>query len=210
MAAPQFIARFCRLSCGNLQILFERTLAMGGAVLNKQIWRCLLLPLIVVVGLLGFSRALASQTMAESAVAASTLERNLEPVVITGRLVNGLTGFPVDQLLVYAYSGSEWTQIPFQVDEVTATGAHTSAEDGLLDANDEIVFMAKDLGGQTPLTPSLTVKLPISTGWYGIEVTDPISPAQRGWAYLVRSRVLTPTFSADYVDFDPWLASCPL
>jgi hypothetical protein len=171
--------------------------------MNKQIRRYLLLLLAVIVGLPGLSTALTSLTMAESAVTASTLERDLEPVVVTGGLVNGLTGFPVDQLLVYAYSSSEWAQIPFQVDEVTAAGAYTSAEDGLLDANDEIVFMAKDLGGQAPLTPSLTVKLPISTGWYEIEVTDPISPAQRGWAYLVHSRVLTPTFTADYVDFDP-------
>jgi hypothetical protein len=137
------------------------------------------------------------------AASTQTLTRDLEPVIFAGTTISRLIGTPVDELWVYAYSGGAWTQIPAQVDEVTAAGSYVAIEDSLLDENDEIVFMAKDLGDQMASTLLFTGSLSIGRGWYEIEVTNPVSPAQKGWAYLVHSRVLTRTFAGDYVDFDP-------
>lgn len=171
--------------------------------MNERISRCLVLLLILVVGVGGVAIALASLAMADTNVVttAKTLDRDLEPVIVTGEVVNAFAGVPVDELFVYAYSGG-WKQIPTQVDEVTAMGAYTITEDGLLDANDEIVFMAMDLGDQAAAAEFITIALPVSDTWYQIEVTDPLSPTKKGWAYLFRSTVLAPAFTSDYVDFD--------
>jgi hypothetical protein len=154
---------------------------------------------------------MAGLAAADSTVTAKTLARDFEPVIITGTVASALAGSPIDELFVYTYRGGVWEQIPAQVDEVTATGAYTTTEDGLLDANDEIVFMAMDLGDQAVGIVPTADGQPISALWYEIEVTDLISPilrsrsgqARKGWAYLVHSSVLTPTFTADYVSFDP-------
>jgi hypothetical protein len=179
----------------------ERMLRPGSA----QAWKRLLVLLSLVLGLGGFGVAVARLAAADSAVTTRTLDRDLEPVIITGAAVSALAGFPIDELFVYTYRGGGWEQIPAQVDEVTATGAYITTEDGLLDANDEVVFMAMDLGDQAVGMVPTADGQPISALWYEIEVTDPISPTRKGWAYLVRSSVLIPTFTADYVSFDSFL-----
>jgi hypothetical protein len=170
--------------------------------MNERISKCLVLLLILALGVGGVVVVLASLAMADSVAVAKTLDRDLEPVIMTGTAVSVFAGVPVDELFVYAHTEGVWRHIPAQVDEVTATGAYTTAEDGLLDANDEIVFMAMDLGDQAPAAVFITSTLPVSDTWYQIEVTDPLSPTKKGWAYLFRSSVLTPTFASDYVDFD--------
>jgi hypothetical protein len=131
---------------------------------------------------------------------AKSLTRNLEPATVYGSQVSGLSGAPVDDLFVYTFDGEALSgQIPVQVDEVTAGGDYTGGEDGLLHANDEIVLMVMDVGDR-PTDPTVLIgTLPISATWYEIEVSDPLSPGQKGWAYLVRSSTLTPGFTDDYV-----------
>lgn len=157
--------------------------------------------LLLIVG----SAALAGRAIAQAPPAAvKTLHRNLEAVVLPGALVGDLSGAPVGQLFVYTYSMAGWGgQIPIQIDERDPGGAYVTAEDNLLDANDEIVFMAMDLGDRAPDSADLAAALPISPTWYEIQVADPLSPTRRAWAYLVRSHRLSPTFRADYVDYDP-------
>ncbi len=140
------------------------------------------------------AQASAGHEDAFPAQAVATLDRDWEPVIVTGTF----SGAPVNEIFVYRAVGGGWEQIPFQVDELTASGSYTLTEDGQLDANDEIVFMAGDLGDEA--TTSITTSLPISIPWYQIEVTDPLNPAKKGWAYLVRSSQLTLT-AADYVDY---------
>lgn len=133
------------------------------------------------------------------AIQTKALDRNLEPVVVKGSQVAALANAPVGDLFVYVFSGDSLSgQIPVQVDEVTASGTYTTTEDGLLDADDEIVFMAGDVGDQPSDTSALIV-LPINPSWYEIEVIDPNS-GKKGWAYLVRSSSL-PHPSVDYVDY---------
>lgn len=136
---------------------------------------------------------------------AKALDRDLEPVIITGATVPVFNGRPLNQLFAYRFAGGVWQQIPAQVDEVTASGAYTTTEDALLDADDEIVFMTKDLGDQAPGDPRTAEGFPDVAIWYELEVTDPISPTQKGWAYLIHSSELTQTFTADYVSFNTTL-----
>ena len=173
--------------------------------MNERISRHLLILLSLAAALGGVFVARVGLSTADMATTARTLNRDFEPVIITGAAVSALAGFPIDELFVYTYADGNWEQIPAQVDEVTATGAYTTTEDGLLDANDEVVFMAMDLADQAPADPHTADGFPFVARWYEIEVTDPISPTHKGWAYLVHSTTLTPTFTADYVSFDPSL-----
>ncbi len=158
--------------------------------------------LIVLQALIIIVVALTGQAFANGGTEPKTLDRDLEPVVIKGANVATLIGAPVEHLFVYTYTGSGWGgQIPVQADEVTASGNYTVTEDGLLDANDEIALMVKDLGDRAPDNDPLTATLTISDTWYEIEVIDPLSPTKKGWAYLVRSNTLSPSFSDDYVEY---------
>ena len=157
--------------------------------------------LVILLALIQVVRWPVRQASAGATATTKTLDRNLEPVVVSGASLSGLIGAPVEHLRVYTYTGSGWGgQIPAQVDEVDS-GSYVATEDGLFDSDDEIVVAAGDLGDQAPSTASLRTMLPISATWYEIRVTDPVSPAKTGWAYLVRSSVLTPTFTGDYVDY---------
>lgn len=130
------------------------------------------------------------------------VSRALEPVTLTGGDVVNLFGKPVDELFLFAYKNEGWQQIPVQIDEVTISGDYTSFENGILDNNDEIVFMVIDAGYQAPAGMPIDQILPTSAKWYELEVTDPTSPTNKSWTYLVHSTELT-TLNTDYVDFNP-------
>lgn len=122
-------------------------------------------------------------------------DRGLEPIIVKGVF----PGVSVDQIFVYREINGNLEQIPFQIDELTVSNAYTSTEDLIMDANDEIVFMAGDLGDEAMKPISAT--LPVRDNWYIVEVTDPLNPMEKGWAYIVYSNELTRTTSVDYVNF---------
>ncbi len=163
-----------------------------------------LLVLFVALTLIALSVVPAGQAIAGVAAQASqakTLDRDLEPVIVEGRRVPALIDTPIEDLFVYTFNGNSLSgQIPVQVDEVTAGGSYKAVGDGQLDLEDEIVFMAADLGDK-PADMTELYTLPISATWYEIEVADPLSPTQKGWAYLVHSDTLT-HISKDYVDYN--------
>jgi hypothetical protein len=161
-----------------------------------------------VVGLVMSHQVYAGNTAATSTPArsvASSLERTLEPIIVKGARLAAFLGSPVDHLFVYVYRAGAWTQVPAQVDEVTSAGEYVTTEDGLWDANDELVFMAQDLGDQAVDVTPVADGAPIDGPWYEVEVTNPLSPSQKAWAYVVRSSTLSRTFTADYVSIDPFL-----
>ena len=132
----------------------------------------------------------------------NTLDRRREAAIIKGSKTPSLIGTPINHLFVYSYTDSGWGgQVPVQVDEINASGEYVTGEDGLLDANDEIVIMSKDLGNRPAFPLSLGATLPISATMYELEVVDPLEPTRKGWVYLVGSGQLTSSFSADYVDY---------
>ena len=163
----------------------------------KQLWF-----LFILLALLSLVAGMANQVLARSPATLKTLDRTLEPVIIRGTDVPDLIGAPVDQLLVYTYTNSGWGgQIPFQVDEVTASGLYTISENGLLDANDEIVLMSSDLGDQAPIPLSLQTLWPFSGPIIEIEVADSLDTGKKGWAYLAQSDDIPASFSDDYAGY---------
>lgn len=134
----------------------------------------------------------------ESAPTAWT--RSQEPVLLTGVQLPLVIGAPLDELYAYAYDGGAWAQIPFQIDEVDATGVYT-VEDGLLDENDELVFMAMDLGVQADPLTWIADADSQNYPRYQVEVANPLNLTEQGWVYVYRSTTLAPGF-ADYVDWD--------
>ena len=127
----------------------------------------------------------------------SSCGRQGDPVIVIGRQVAEFLGLPVNQLAMYSYRSGAWLQIPAQIDDVNPAGQYTDLEDGIFDYNDEVVFMSQDLGERAPGEPQ------IGSGWYELRVTDPVSPTQEGWIYLVNSGGSAPVQTTSYVSFDP-------
>jgi len=104
----------------------------------------------LMINLIGLSRA--------------QLSRPYQPIVLTGDSLSLFLNQPIEKIFLYSYQAEEknWRLIPFQIDEVNPAYLEAKreirdsvkyfvAEDsllGLLDADDEIVFMANDLGDQ--------------------------------------------------------------
>jgi len=129
------------------------------------------------------------------------LTRSQEPVILSGDELPLFGGTALGDLFVYAYAGDAWQQIPFQLDEVDASGTYT-VENGLLDANDELVFMAMDLSEQAMASEWITDTDSQNYPRYEILVSDPLNPGQQAWAYVYRSATLAPTTPVDYVSWD--------
>jgi hypothetical protein len=157
----------------------------------------------------------------------STLERPIDPVVLTGAQAPGLIGAEPNRVVAFRASSQGWAQLPVQVDERrtttiaaiynlppgqfggstdvsvnvyadpnTFTGADPTA---MLDADDEIVFMARDAGGDAG-----NLSAPPGTTGAGVEVAihDPAAPATLGYVYLFRSDgSLDPGAGKSYVGY---------
>lgn len=147
----------------------------------------------------------ASNAKADPAVAwrsgSEGVSRIHEPAIITGDQLPLFSSAALGDLFVYAYTGAAWQQVPFQIDEVDAGGTYT-VENGLLDANDELVFMVMDLGDQAADSEWIADTEAQGYVRYEIQASDPLSPGQQGWVYLYRSSTLAPALPADYVNWD--------
>lgn len=118
----------------------------------------------------------------------NSLTRQRDPIVVQGSRLAALSGAALDDLFVYSYTDSTWRQIPFQFDEVEPIGnTYVRTEDGLLDSNDELAFLARDAGLQAP--PGAWIPDGLSTGFarYELRVVDPLHPSEQAWAYVYRS-----------------------
>ncbi len=136
-----------------------------------------------------------------SPVSAQSIEQRVEPVIVLGSELVNFDGVATDEIWVYAYTGGEWKQIPFQIDERNdLNGSYFfDAEDGVLDGNDEIIFMPFDAGYPAPASSWV---LGTEAQRYEIMVTDPIDSSMK-YVYLYNSSILTKTFTEDYVHYDP-------
>ncbi|MBX3472610.1 MAG: hypothetical protein KF878_37640 [Planctomycetes bacterium] len=86
-----------------------------------------------------------------------TLDRPEGAVVVTGERLEAALGAPLDRLRLYALRDGALRPIPYQLDERTPEGGYaftggeerrSDTDDGLLDPNDELVFMARHVGGR--------------------------------------------------------------
>lgn len=133
--------------------------------------------------------------------AVNSLDRGLEPVIVYGANIHDFARLPLAKLRVYRFLQDGYEQIPAQMDEVASDGTFVTTEDGLLDSNDQIVFMARDAGDLAPEDRPITDDVPNVVSWYEIQVSDPLS-GQQAWAYVVYGEDLPPAPSDDYVGFD--------
>jgi hypothetical protein len=87
--------------------------------------------------------ALVSLQPAAQVAPARTLDRDLDPVIVTA--LPAFNNVALAQLFVYAYQAGTWRQIPLQLDEMQGSKIVASG-DGKLGAADQLVFMAADTG----------------------------------------------------------------
>jgi hypothetical protein len=109
-----------------------------------------------------------------------------EPVVLTGAELPDFAGATEAQLWAYAYDHGAWELLPLQMDERAANGNMVPTENGTLDANDEIVFMADLVGAQRPQgarPPGTDLCYPTAE----VALTDPLDAEWTGYVYLFRS-----------------------
>src|SRR5690349_4831174 len=108
------------------------------------------------VGALLATGALYGTSSAET-VKAKTLTRTEDWVTVTGAQLPRLKGKHKDRIRLYAQKNGALQPIAFQIDEKNAEGNYCfsegpqdlivkDADGGLVDDNDELVFMAKDSG----------------------------------------------------------------
>jgi len=168
---------------------------------------------------------LAGGRLPDGSSAASTLERDADPVVLTGAQLAALAGVPPDEIVAFRFDGT-WQQIPVQVDErrtqsfgvlygqaptlfdgystlvYADAGTHSGADpNAAFDSDDELVFMARDAGGPTGATAEPTGTI-AGTG-VELTITDPLDPGAAGYVYLFRGDgSLDPGAGAQYVDYD--------
>jgi len=146
---------------------------------------------------------------ANAPLSPKTLDRRFDPVVVRGDLLDNLHDLRIDNFRLYAWSDKQFVVIPFQVDERDPEGeyvftggkfAGADEDNGLFDHNDELVFMAKDMGAQAPKA------VWSGRGHKGAEVvvSDPIDASKKGWAYFIHfSKNPPPLSKENYVDYFP-------
>lgn len=130
-------------------------------------------------------------------ISSRTLERPEASVVVLGSQLEALHGVAIDALRLVTWRDGAVRQVPFQIDERTPEEEYAYAygelrrsdtDDGELDANDELVFMARDVG---PRLPAAALRLGQGRS-LELEVVDPDARHRRGWVYLLHYPVDAP------------------
>ncbi len=129
-------------------------------------------------------------------------ERPYEPVVLRGGVLSAFFTYPVDEVFLYAYDSAtqSWRMMPFQIDERIRAADPNNEEnlrhtyflpdDGLIDDDDELVFMVRDMGDQAP--EKGWIDNPESKAYQRLELRgyDPDDASLDAYAYLFRSATI--------------------
>ncbi len=134
------------------------------------------------------------------------LKRQYDVVLIRGDVLKRFLGEPVDKLRLYSFKDGAFQAVPFQVDERDARNNYVVDEGrdkgkdeppGILDGNDEFVFMAWDSGNQVSMK-----EFPAGiTANAEIEVRDPDTD-ESAFVYLLLFESPPPLSPLDYVRYD--------
>ena len=134
--------------------------------------------------------------------------RLYDPVVMTGESFPDLLDLPLERFVLYALGEDGASPIPFQIDEVSPSGRIVltsgrdkgkDADDGRFDANDQLVFMAADVGRRA----SRRADLPeAAVQGAEIEIVDPLGGPTR-YAYLLVFAGPAKRSPVDYVRYEP-------
>lgn len=154
-------------------------------------------------------------------IAASTLNRGSDPVVMLGSDLPTFNGLAVNLVVGFRYDGG-WQQIPIQIDERKVVDFGTVYNDGTygfttlsytdpntytgpdtnpaFDADDELVFMARNAADRAGPGCGEPAGVVPGTG-IEIRITDPIDGGT-GYVYLFRTDgSLAPDAGQDYVTY---------
>jgi len=142
-----------------------------------------------------------------------SITRSADPVIVPGGSLGRVQGLPLGGFRLFASLHAAMAPVPFQIDEVDAEGLFVLPEgrepnrdrgrrgeerelEDALDGNDQLVFMASDLGDracreQWPASAEQGVE---------VQVRDPATGGT-GWCYLLWFRDPPPPSPVDYVRY---------
>ncbi|MCI0495306.1 T9SS type A sorting domain-containing protein [candidate division KSB1 bacterium] len=132
--------------------------------------------------------------------------RDYEPVVLKGLDIKNIVSVPINQIYLYKYNLAEnlWTPIPFQIDQKDDSSHYwLPAPNDTLDTNDEVVFMARDMGDKAP-DNTFWINDPESRKNERIElaVIDTLDSRQ-AWIYIYQSKTSLALASESYMSYSP-------
>lgn len=163
---------------------------------------------------------------ASQAEGTSTLTRPADPVVVTAsRLGPEVLGVAPPRLVAFRWTG-RWTRVPVQVDERVEvswsdvrhfprydlelekavlyvdekTGTGIVDDIPTIDANDEVVLMARDAGDLRQ--PGASPPGVMAGSGVEVKVTDPLPGGGNGYLYLFTSTQVNPTQPSTGVAYD--------
>ena len=128
--------------------------------------------------------------------------RKLELVSISGAQLPFLLGTSIGsmRLLQYRASSGTWSPVPFQTDERDGGESFLAEGNGILDSNDEIVFMAADAGDPADSTVWPEHTPGIDQDRYRITLIDSVAGEEAGEFTLYTDPAL-PVSDAVYIDY---------
>ena len=141
--------------------------------IRKSLWP------VVLLGCMLFSGKASTQNV-------NTLDRIHDPVIVTGSQVESFLGLPDSLIRIFRFSADMglWEPVPFQIDEWSEAHGYFTQENPILEADDEIVLLARTFGDKAPDH----VWPPVSHNWdrtrYQIEVNDPLDSQRSGWVSI--------------------------
>ncbi len=135
-----------------------------------------------------------------------TIKRVDDPVTVQGKDLKPFLGKPLSKLRLVIWKDGKFEPAPYQIDERHPSGEWVFPEGekpekdkdgGLVDANDELVFMAKDAGDEAPAG-----KKPEGAG-AGVKISlkDPVDGGT-GYAYLFSFDDPPARSDVDYVTYE--------
>jgi hypothetical protein len=101
-------------------------------------------------------------------------------------------GKQTDDIRVVRYINDtdQWESIPFQVDELDGSDSYFGDKNGILDPDDEIVFMARHLGDHASETNWMQDNEAKSNLRYKFTVEDRLYSDRQGWIYIYYSSTI--------------------
>lgn len=138
-----------------------------------------MIALLVLAALLPAALPLLAQT--------KTLPRRYVPIIVRG------SQLPIVNLepalwRAFVFHNGQWLMVPFQADgREDGTGKYNKPWSGIIDSNDELLFMPVDLGDRAPEGSWYEDPAGRSAQRLEFEFSEPLNPAQKGWIYLYKS-----------------------
>ncbi len=118
----------------------------------------------------------------------STLQRRFVPIVLRGAQLP-MTNFKPAEWRAFRFQAAsgQWQLVPFQADGKDSENKYNKPWSGVLDSNDEMVFMPQDLGDRAPATTWFADPGGRSATRLEFELSESLDPGKKGWIYLYKS-----------------------